>query len=282
MSRSKLQTFVLPLTCALVVNGFLFMGIASLCQDNPRSRRTTDFSPIHLNASRFAPPCKTVRSEQPQPAPPAESPQKDQKPPPPPSQDETDPPPRPVTAAEIPASQPAAPPEKVAAAPVAKPKKQHKTVAKPRRSMPHEAEPTNKNRPAQAKSSATAPTAPSLPSAGEHSQNGAPKVAGSVSGPREFTLGQVDQAPRILSRKNPRYPVLARRRKLTGKVTVKFLVDRYGKVRKPKIIEAHPRGVFEQSVLESITKWSFKPAIYRGNKVATWVVLPIQFRLKGG
>lgn len=98
---------------------------------------------------------------------------------------------------------------------------------------------------------------------------------------REFQLAQVDKPPVIITRVEPDYPYMARRQNLSGKVTVKFLVDTHGKVQKPCILKADPQGLFESCVLEALGKWRFKPGYYRGSPVATWVVLPIQFRLSG-
>ena len=36
---------------------------------------------------------------------------------------------------------------------------------------------------------------------------------------------------------------------------------------------------FEQDVLKALKQWEFKPGYYRNQAVATWVVLPINFRL---
>ncbi len=66
---------------------------------------------------------------------------------------------------------------------------------------------------------------------------------------------------------------------ISGRVVLRFLVKTDGKVAKARVIEAEPRGVFEQSAMEAIDKWRFKPGRYRGNAVATWVELPIRFRL---
>lgn len=103
-----------------------------------------------------------------------------------------------------------------------------------------------------------------------------------VSLSKTFGLNEVDRAPQVLRKTQPPYPYSARRRNLTGKVVVKFIVDAQGHVRKPSIVEANPHGVFEKSVLETIHKWSFKPGYYRGTAVSTWVVLPIQFKLTDG
>lgn len=106
------------------------------------------------------------------------------------------------------------------------------------------------------------------------SPSGSPSV-----GKSEFQLGEVDEAPRIISKAEPSYPYTARRRKIDGKVIVRFLVDPKGKVQKPRIIQANPEGVFEDSVLAAIRKWRFKPGYFKGQAVATWVVLPVYFKL---
>lgn len=111
-------------------------------------------------------------------------------------------------------------------------------------------------------------------STASNNSGGSPSI-----GKSEFQLGEVDQAPKILSKAEPSYPYTARRRKIAGKVIVRFLVDPKGKVQKPRIIEANPEGVFEDSVLAAIRKWRFKPGYFKGKAVATWVVLPVHFKL---
>ncbi len=96
---------------------------------------------------------------------------------------------------------------------------------------------------------------------------------------KEFGLGEVDQVPQIIRRIKPIYPYVARMRSITGRVVVKFLVDPHGHVRKPSILEAHPRGVFENSALNAVRKWYFRPGYWEGHPVATWVVVPIHFKL---
>lgn len=92
-------------------------------------------------------------------------------------------------------------------------------------------------------------------------------------------LGQVDTPPCALQKVEPEYPRVARQMSLAGRVVVKFLVRADGSVGKASVIEASPRGIFEQNALEAVYKWRFKPARRRGDAVAAWVVLPIQFRL---
>ena len=97
----------------------------------------------------------------------------------------------------------------------------------------------------------------------------------------EFDAASVDKIPQILKKTDPAYPQRARSLGICGKVVVRFLVESDGHVSKPSIVEAHPKGFFEQSTLEAIRQWQFKPGCFKGKDVATWVILPVQFRLTG-
>ncbi len=98
---------------------------------------------------------------------------------------------------------------------------------------------------------------------------------------QEFQLAQVDAPPTIVSRVEPDYPAMARRQRLSGKVVIKFLVDPHGRVKRASVLQAAPQGVFESCVLDAVAKWRFKPGLYQGHPVATWVILPIQFKVSG-
>lgn len=106
--------------------------------------------------------------------------------------------------------------------------------------------------------------------------NSSPKGIGG-----EFDAAAVDQPPRIVKKVRPVYPNRARILEIPGKVVVRFLVEPDGCVSKPSIVEAHPAGYFEQSTLDAVRQWKFKPGSIRGHFVATWVTLPVQFRLTG-
>ena len=95
----------------------------------------------------------------------------------------------------------------------------------------------------------------------------------------EYNADAVDQVPQALHRVEPTYPSRARKQGICGRVVLRFLVEPDGHVSRPSIVESNPQGYFEQSALEAIRHWRFKPGIYRGKAVATWVTLPIQFRL---
>ncbi|MEN6440476.1 MAG: TonB family protein, partial [Syntrophobacter sp.] len=111
------------------------------------------------------------------------------------------------------------------------------------------------------------------------SRGAGPPAGSGISG--EFDISRVDQVPRVLKKIEPVYPGRARTLEICGKVVVRFLVEPDGRVSKPSVVEAHPAGYFEQSTLDAIRQWRFKPGSFRGHTVATWVTLPVQFRLTG-
>jgi TonB family protein len=103
--------------------------------------------------------------------------------------------------------------------------------------------------------------------------------SGTGSQPGEFNANAVDQTPQVLQKVEPFYPQRARYLGVSGRVVVKFLVEADGHVSRSSILEARPEGYFEQNALEAVRRWRFKPGTYRGKAVATWVTLPVQFRL---
>lgn len=101
--------------------------------------------------------------------------------------------------------------------------------------------------------------------------------SGKVGG--TFSLKQVDRPPKLLRGAKPKYPKTAHDMHITGKVVVKFLVTPDGHVSNAKVMESSPHGVFDQSVLESLSKWRFRPGCYHNKAVATWVIVPVSFKL---
>ena len=97
--------------------------------------------------------------------------------------------------------------------------------------------------------------------------------------PAEFNLEQVDKPPKVVKRVEPLYPHSARYRGISGKVTVKILVGPEGRAESPTILDAQPKGVFDESVLDAVRQWRFTPGYYQGKAVSTWIILPIHFKL---
>lgn len=100
-------------------------------------------------------------------------------------------------------------------------------------------------------------------------------------GPARYSLGQVDRAPLARGQAPPPYPYLARRRGISGAVTVRFLVDKQGGVSHLEVLKAEPPGIFEETVLRTVGRWRFAPGVKDGEAVETWVETTIRFKLEG-
>ncbi|MCP4631605.1 MAG: energy transducer TonB [candidate division Zixibacteria bacterium] len=103
-------------------------------------------------------------------------------------------------------------------------------------------------------------------------------IDGLLPKPDDFV--PVEQQPQIVKGSQPEYPDFARKAGLTGKVWVKALVDKAGKVR--DVIIAKGAGVdagFEEAAIEAAYKYVYTPAIANGQPVAIWVLYPVTFTL---
>ncbi len=63
-------------------------------------------------------------------------------------------------------------------------------------------------------------------------------------------------------------------------MAVRFLVDRTGAVRKLTILEANPPDIFNDTVMKTLEKWTFKPGRKDGKDVETWITTQIRFELE--
>ena len=87
----------------------------------------------------------------------------------------------------------------------------------------------------------------------------------------------VDELPVPVFAPTPAYPAWAREAGVTGRVLLEVLVGRDGRVRRVVIVkDANGLGGDAQ---ETLLRWVFRPARVNGAAVATWVAVPIVFRL---
>ena len=94
-----------------------------------------------------------------------------------------------------------------------------------------------------------------------------------------MTQDSVDQLPVAIYREPIEFPEFARRKKLTGYVTLNLLINAKGKIEDIKLVDSKPQGVFETFAIDRISKWEFQPAIYQGQPVPIWVKQNITFNL---
>jgi TonB family protein len=92
-----------------------------------------------------------------------------------------------------------------------------------------------------------------------------------------------DVAPVVIekTRIQPTYPEAAKKDGIVGKVLVKAYINKKGDVESVKLDKVEPAGKgFEVEALKVVPKWKFEPAKAKGEVVAVWVTIPIDFKLK--
>lgn len=95
----------------------------------------------------------------------------------------------------------------------------------------------------------------------------------------EFSLGDVDTAPRLIRHFPPPYPMRAKRSNIEGKVVVRALITPDGRATRISVVSAQPSNIFETSVIKAVSRWRFQPGTLHGEKVSTWIEIPVVFKL---
>lgn len=87
----------------------------------------------------------------------------------------------------------------------------------------------------------------------------------------------VEQKPELVHSVAPVYPEIARKAGLTGKVFLKFLVDKTGRVSNVSVLRG--QEIFRQAAIDAILQFKFKAAQQNDKPVSVWMTQPISFRL---
>jgi protein TonB len=127
----------------------------------------------------------------------------------------------------------------------------------------------------------------------EMSQQVAPMIEGSGEGggvsveqdiridedapPADFV--PVEKEPVVVKKVEPKYPELAMRAGLEGKVWVKIWVDKEGKPRQVIVLKSDAE-IFNEPSVEAAKQFVFTPAYMNNGPVAVWVSVPFKFTLK--
>jgi len=77
-----------------------------------------------------------------------------------------------------------------------------------------------------------------------------------------------------------KYPEIARKAGIEGRVTVHVLVSEKGIVIKTKILQSLGHTGCDQAAVNAIKKVKWNPAMQRDKPVRVWVAIPVIFRLK--
>lgn len=88
----------------------------------------------------------------------------------------------------------------------------------------------------------------------------------------------VEKQPEIVKKVEPKYPELAMRAGLEGKVFVKIWVDKEGKPKQVVVLKSDAE-IFNEPAIEAAKQFLFTPAYMNNGPVAVWVSIPFRFKL---
>ena len=90
--------------------------------------------------------------------------------------------------------------------------------------------------------------------------------------------GVIEQGPELVHSVSSVYPKDAWKARLTGKVTLRFLVETDGRVSNVTVLRG--REVFRQAAIDALMQFRFKPAQIDGEPISVWMTQAISFNLK--
>lgn len=111
-------------------------------------------------------------------------------------------------------------------------------------------------------------------------QPSTPTPNGEVNTARDYNLNEVDTPPRVMRVFPAQYPNDTKINRIEGRVLLKFVVGTDGKAWGAEVVEADPEDTFDQSALDVVLDYGFRPAIKDGMPVSCIVKMPIVFTLQ--
>jgi len=94
-----------------------------------------------------------------------------------------------------------------------------------------------------------------------------------------FDSSDLDRPLMVLSRMPPVYPPGASHRGIEGWVTVRFVVTEQGDVEDVIVVASEPPDIFEQSVINCVRNWRFKPGTVSGKPVKARAETTLRFEM---
>ena len=86
--------------------------------------------------------------------------------------------------------------------------------------------------------------------------------------------------PKLLEFERPAYPKNLREREIEGKVILKLLIDRDGKVEETLVFKSSGYEAFDKIAVEAVRQWRFKPAEKEKRLKKCQVLIPINFKIQ--
>jgi TonB family protein len=89
---------------------------------------------------------------------------------------------------------------------------------------------------------------------------------------------QVDEFPQPLKKVDPKYPELAQKAGIEGKVYIQLSIDTTGTVTDAKVIKTD-HEILNEPALQAARQWTFTPAMKDKKKIAIVLTVPFAFKL---
>ena len=87
---------------------------------------------------------------------------------------------------------------------------------------------------------------------------------GGLSIGQGLSLGGSDRDIMPLVRVNPEYPPRAQSHGIQGWVLIQFTISAAGTVKDARVVDAEPKGVFDDAALKAVARWKYTPKVEEG------------------
>lgn len=103
--------------------------------------------------------------------------------------------------------------------------------------------------------------------------------AGAASGTEQAARSGSSSPAAYLDNPAPGYPETARRMRQEGTVSLKVLANASGQAAEVTLVASSGIPSLDQAALRAVRRWRFVPARQNGQPIASWVRIPIRFKL---
>lgn len=108
------------------------------------------------------------------------------------------------------------------------------------------------------------------------STSGSSHAAAAAAG---LTPAQLAQNLKRIKYQPPEFPAKALAQRVSGSVTIEYIVDTNGDPRDVRVVEATPPGVFDHAAINAVKHWHYEPVVANGVPVEVPVRTAIRFEL---
>ncbi len=99
-----------------------------------------------------------------------------------------------------------------------------------------------------------------------------------AGGERIWDVWEVKYKPVLIQKIRPKYPEVAKKKRIEGEVRVSIIVNEKGEVESAKIV-ASSNPIFNKACLEAVYKFKFKPGRIGNKNVKVKLLIPFIFKI---